>query len=103
MSSDPGAGWALRPASPDDAPAISAVLTAAGVEAWGPFLETERVEAATRGREHPADLVAEDAEGIFGFVAWDHETGEILRLYTHPRGRAGRRARLVEPRYVRDL
>ena len=32
------------------------------------------------------DLVAVDDEGVFAFVAWDTDTGEILRLYTHPRG-----------------
>ena len=37
--------------------------------------------------------VAVDAERVVGFVAWDAATGEILRLYTHPRawgGGAGR-------------
>jgi ribosomal protein S18 acetylase RimI-like enzyme len=58
----------------------------AGLEAWGSFLGAERIEAANRDREHPADLVAEDDEGVFAFVAWDAESGEITRLYTHPRG-----------------
>ncbi len=156
MDGDAASTWKLRPAGPADAEAVSEVLTAAGVEAWGSFLGADRVEQANRGRHHPADLVAEDAEGVIGFVAWEAETGEITRLYTHPRawgsgaGRAlldaaldalraaGRRqawlnteerntrarafyerhgwredgpprvrdwhgARLVEPRYVRDL
>ncbi len=77
--------WTLRPARPEDAEAISDVLTAAGVAAWGSFLGAERVEQATRDRRHPADLVAEDADGVLGFVAWDAATGEIARLYTHPR------------------
>lgn len=79
------AAWALRPATAHDEPAISQVLTAAGVAAWGAFLGAERVEKATRGRTHPADLVAVDDHGVFGFVAWDATTGEVLRLYTHPR------------------
>jgi GNAT superfamily N-acetyltransferase len=72
------------------------VLTAAGVAAWGGFLGAERIEAATRGAEHPADLLAVDDDGVLGFVAWDAATGEILRLYTHPRawGRGAGRALL---------
>lgn len=64
---------------------MSAVLTAAGIAAWSGFLGRERIESANRGRRHPADLVAVDDEGVFAFVAWDSPTGEILRLYTHPR------------------
>lgn len=78
--------WEIRRAAPADADAIAGVLTAAGVAAWGSFLGTERITAANRGRRHPADLVAVDAEGVLAFVAWDARTGEILRLYTHPRG-----------------
>jgi ribosomal protein S18 acetylase RimI-like enzyme len=92
----PEGGFALRPATPGDAEQISAVLTAAGVESWGPFLGAERVRAANAGRRHPADLVAVDADGVLGFVAWDARTGEVLRLYTHPRawGRGAGRALL---------
>jgi ribosomal protein S18 acetylase RimI-like enzyme len=79
-------GWHIREPSPDDAPAISDVLTAAGVAAWGSFLGEDRIAAATTGAEHPADLVAVDDDGVFAFVAWDVDTGEIQRLYTHPRG-----------------
>jgi GNAT superfamily N-acetyltransferase len=88
--------WTLRPPRPGDAAAIADVLTAAGVAAWGGFLGEERIEAAARGAEHPADLVAVDDDGILGFVAWDAATGEILRLYTHPRawGRGAGRALL---------
>lgn len=86
MSSFSDASWEIRAATPADAEAISEVLTAAGVAAWGDFLGTERIRAATRGRTHPADLVAVDGDGVFAFVAWDVATGEILRLYTHPRG-----------------
>ena len=86
MTGRGNAGWAIRAASPADAESISAVLTAAGVAAWGSFLGSERIETANRGRQHPADLVAEDDAGVFAFVAWDDATGEILRLYTHPRG-----------------
>jgi GNAT superfamily N-acetyltransferase len=86
MTNRGDAAWAIRAASPADADCISAVLTAAGVAAWGSFLGSERIEEASRGRQHPADLVAEDDAGVFAFVAWDDATGEILRLYTHPRG-----------------
>jgi GNAT superfamily N-acetyltransferase len=88
--------WTLRPPRPGEAAAIADVLTAAGVSAWGGFLGEERIEAAARGAEHPADLVAVDDDGILGFVAWDAATGEILRLYTHPRawGRGAGRALL---------
>ena len=78
--------WAIRAATPADGETIGEVLTAAGVAAWGAFLGRERIEAANRGRRHPADLVAVDARGVFAFVAWDGATGELLRLYTHPRG-----------------
>ena len=70
------------------------MLLAAALHAWASFLGRDRIEAANRGRRHPADLVAVDDEGVFAFVAWDEETGEIARLYTHPRGQgrgAGRR------------
>jgi GNAT superfamily N-acetyltransferase len=78
--------WLIRTATPADADAVTAVLTAGGVAAWDPFVGTDRIEAATRDRRHPADLVTEDSAGVFAFVAWDGATGEILRLYTHPRG-----------------
>ena len=76
--------------------AINEVLIAAGCEAWGAFLGEERVRAANAGRVHPADLVAVDDEGVLAFVAWDDSTGEIRRLYTHPRawGRGAGRALL---------
>ncbi len=70
---------------------MSEVLTAAGFAAWSQFLGRKRIEEANRGRRHPADLVAVDEDGVFAFVAWDASSGEILRLYTHPRG-AGRGA-----------
>lgn len=75
----------MRPPTPADGAAISAVLTAAGVAAWGAFLDPELIEAATRDADHPCDLVALDDQGVCGFVAWDSASGEILRLYTHPR------------------
>jgi GNAT superfamily N-acetyltransferase len=77
--------WLIRTATAADADAVTEVLTAAGVAAWGPFLGADLIEAANRGRQHPADLVAVDSGGVFAFVAWDGATGEILRLYTHPR------------------
>src|SRR5690242_3203576 len=78
--------WLIRPATPADAGAISEVLLAAALDAWTSFLGAERIEAANRGRTHPADLVAEDKDGVFAFVSWNEATGEIDRLYTHPRG-----------------
>jgi GNAT superfamily N-acetyltransferase len=76
----------IRPATPADERAVSDVLSAAALDAWASFLGHDRLERANRGRRHPADLVAEDDEGVFAFVAWDDESGEITRLYTHPRG-----------------
>jgi GNAT superfamily N-acetyltransferase len=86
VETGPDVPWTLRPPGPADAAEIREVVTAAGVAAWGAFLGADRIEAATRGAEHPADLVAVDEEGVLAFVAWDAATGEILRLYTHPRG-----------------
>lgn len=79
------AAWTIRPAEPGDAGEIGEVLVAAGVAAWGDFLGAQRIRDANRGRVHPADLVAVDARGVAAFVAWDGATGEIVRLYTHPR------------------
>ncbi|HWC25369.1 MAG TPA: hypothetical protein VG474_02190, partial [Solirubrobacteraceae bacterium] len=103
--------YRIRPATPADAEAIGAVLLAAGLDAWAGFLGAERIEAANRGRTHPADLGAVDDHGVFAFVAWAAATGDIHRLFTHPRaqGRGPARvgewhgARLVEPRYVKPL
>jgi ribosomal protein S18 acetylase RimI-like enzyme len=77
--------WFIRPATSADADVISEILVAAGRAAWGPFLGEARVEDANGGKLHPADLVAVDEEGVFAFVAWNTATGEIERLYTHPR------------------
>jgi ribosomal protein S18 acetylase RimI-like enzyme len=77
--------YRVRSATPADADAISDVLLAAGLDAWSSFLGAERIEGANRGRRHPADLVAEDENGVFAFVSWNEATGEIDRLYTHPR------------------
>jgi ribosomal protein S18 acetylase RimI-like enzyme len=79
-------GFAIRPATKADSDAVAAVVLAAAEEAWSSFLGRERIIEANRGRAHPADLVAVDDGGVFGFVAWDVETGEITRLYVHPRG-----------------
>jgi GNAT superfamily N-acetyltransferase len=78
--------WHVRAARPDDAVAVSEVVLAATLAAWADFLGEERIRAANAGRTHPADLVAQDDEGVFAMVAWDEATGEITRLYTHPRG-----------------
>lgn len=79
------ADFRIRRATSADAEAISGVLLAAGLRAWEPFLGRDRIESANLGRRHPADLVAADDEGVFAFVAWEETTGEITRLYTHPR------------------
>lgn len=76
----------IRAATEADADEITEVLRAAGVDAWASFLGAERINAAQRGVVHPANLVAVDREGVFAFVAWDETTGEVLRLFTHPRG-----------------
>ena len=77
--------WEIREATEADAQEVGDALTEAGVAAWSDFLGEERIREANRDRQHPADLVAEDSEGVFGFVAWDDETGEIQRLHVHPR------------------
>ena len=79
-------GWWIRDAAPADREAVSECLLAAGIGEWGPFLGEARIRAANEGRVHPADLVAEDESGVFGFVSWEAATGEITRLYVHPRG-----------------
>ena len=95
--------WSIRPATPADADVISEILVAAGRVAWGPFLGEARVEEANRGKLHPADLVAVDDEGVFAFVAWNTATGEIERLYTHPRGWRRGAARALLERAVEAL
>jgi GNAT superfamily N-acetyltransferase len=80
--------YTIRAASEADAEATGMTLVAAANAAWGWFLGEERIAAANRDRRHPADLVAVDSQGVFGFVAWDADTGEITRLYVHPRGQA---------------
>jgi RimJ/RimL family protein N-acetyltransferase len=82
----PEASFHIRGATPGDASAVSAVALAAGLDAWQSFLGADRITAANTGRRHPADLVAVDDEGVFAFVAWEPDTGEITRLHTHPRG-----------------
>jgi len=77
--------WTIRAARPEDAAAVGEVLTAAGLQAWSSFLGADRIRAANSGVDHRADLVAVDEGGVLGFVAWDASTGEIERLYTHPR------------------
>lgn len=77
--------YRIRAATLADADAISDVLIAAALGAWSSWLGAERIETANRGRRHPADLVAEDEDGVFAFVSWNEKTGEIDRLYTHPR------------------
>jgi GNAT superfamily N-acetyltransferase len=75
----------LRPAVDGDGEAGAQVLVEAGVAAWSDFLGEQRIRTANAGRRHPADVVAEDAAGICGFVAWDVGTAEVTRLYVTPR------------------
>jgi ribosomal protein S18 acetylase RimI-like enzyme len=103
VSAEPRGSWTLRPATGDDAAAISEVLTAAALSAWAHFLGAERIEATTRDRRHPANLVAVDDEGVFAFAAWDASSGEILRLYTHPRGRGRGAGRALLDRALEAL
>ena len=78
--------WTLRPAEPDDADAISDVMLEAGAKAWA-YLGEELIRTVNQGVHHPADVVAVDERGeVFAFVSWDTDTGEIVRLFTHPRG-----------------
>jgi GNAT superfamily N-acetyltransferase len=77
--------WRLRPAKPSDGAALGGVVVAAGLEAWGPWLGADLIAAANADTIHPADFVVEDGSGVCGFVAWDGDSGEIKRLYTHPR------------------
>ena len=86
VTTDRRRGWTVREANSGDAAAVSDVLTSAGVAAWGDVLGVRRIEEATRGKQHPADLVAVDADGVFAFVAWDEATAEVSHLYCHPRG-----------------
>lgn len=81
-----GEDWWIRLADPGDAEEVSGVLLRSGLAAWGSFLGADRIEQANAGRRHPADAVAVNADGIFAFVAWEPDTGEISRLYTDPRG-----------------
>lgn len=90
------ASFRIRSALPSDEAAVSEVLLAAGLAAWSEWLGEERIRGANSGRVHPANLVAEDDDGVFAFVAWEVATGEITRLYTHPRGqRRGAAAALL--------
>jgi GNAT superfamily N-acetyltransferase len=95
--------WSIRPATDADAEEISEILVAAGRVAWGPFLGEARVEEANRGRVHPADLVAVDEAGVLAFVSWNATTGEIDRLYTHPRGWRRGAGRVLLERAVEAL
>lgn len=89
------AGWHIRPATADDADAVSEVILEAGAEAWS-YLGEDRVRAGIAGNRHRADLVAEDQDGVLGFTAWDPATGEVVHLFVHPRaqGRGAGRALL---------
>jgi len=92
--SEPGLErFVLRPAALGDLPAVSSTLIAAGVEAWGPWLDAERIASQTT-QEHEwlaagGLVVADDAQGVVaGFVRFDvaaDGTGWIDLLYTHPR------------------
>ncbi len=81
-----GDDFRIRLAEPADAEAVSEILLRAGLAAWGSFLGPDRIEEANVGQRHPADAVAVDGEGVFAFIAWEADTGEISRLFTDPRG-----------------
>lgn len=86
MSAGADPSWSLRAASAEDADAVREVIIAAAIAAWGSFVGAERIRRVNEDGGHPADLVAADAEGVFGIVSWDATSGEITRLYVHPRG-----------------
>jgi GNAT superfamily N-acetyltransferase len=98
-----GRTWTIRGARPDDAAAVGEVLTAAGLQAWSSFLGADRIRAANAAAHHRADLVAVDEDGVFGFVAWDASTGEIERLYVHPRAWGRGAARVLLDRALDAL
>lgn len=77
--------YRIRAATVADQQEVNDALVASGVDAWAGFLGEERIVRANADRDHPANLVAEDERGVFGFVAWESATGEITRLYVHPR------------------
>jgi len=87
--------WRIRPATADDAEAVTEVILEAGVEAWS-YVGEERVRNGIAGKRYRADLVAEDGDGVLGFTAWDPATGEVVHLFVHPRaqGRGAGRALL---------
>jgi GNAT superfamily N-acetyltransferase len=75
-------GYRVRPAHPEDGPAMAEAFLAAGRAAWG--FAGEPALAAMRAPEFPGgELVAEDAEGVAGFAVLDG--CELDLLYTHPR------------------
>lgn len=88
-------GWHIRPATSEDAEAVTEVILEAGAKGWA-YLGEDRVRNAIRGNRHRADLVAEDGGGVIGFTAWQPATGEVVHLFTHPRawGRGAGRALL---------
>jgi len=75
-------GYVVRPARPEDRPAMAEAFVAAGRAAWG-FAG----EAALAGMRAPefagGELVVEDAQGVAGFAVLDG--CELDLLYTHPR------------------
>jgi RimJ/RimL family protein N-acetyltransferase len=95
----PQASFHIRPATPADAPAVTAVALAAGLDAWQSFLGADRITAANAARQHPADLIAVDgntrARAFYERRGWIEEGP--------PRVRDWHGARLVEPRYVKRL
>ena len=72
----------LRPATAADHAAMAEVFLAAGRAAWG-FAGDEALAAMRAPAFGRGEIVAEDAEGIAGFVAL--AGCEVDMLYTHPR------------------
>lgn len=82
----------LREATAADLPAISEVLIAAGVEAWGDWLGAGRVAGQTpkaaEWLQAGGLVVACTPDGVVGFVrteAGEGGEGWVELLYTHPR------------------
>jgi GNAT superfamily N-acetyltransferase len=91
---DPPSPFRLRPATPDDHPAMAEAFLAASRAAWG-FVGAAALDAMIAPPFEGGEIVAEDDEGIAGFVL--PENCMIELLYTHPRawGRGAGRALLA--------
>jgi GNAT superfamily N-acetyltransferase len=92
----------IRPATAEDAEAIAEVFLAAGRAAWG-FAGEAALTAMQAPPMRGGELVAEDADGVVGFVT--PAECEVDLLYTHPRvwgGGAGRALLLAAEAALRE-